>query len=155
MQSSQKNLTANHRNLLLLLSSPLENVSGVSCAWEGDEIVVWRFDFGECKGHWNSLAKELSNSRWAISLHQVNCVRAFFCPARSILFFWFILWGYNFWQPTNYFDYFWRLKIKWQKQICCKPADILMHHYLARSSLWVDSQNLLEILENSCITLNK
>lgn len=39
MSSSQNNLTANHRNLLLLLSTPPENVLGVSCASEGDEIV--------------------------------------------------------------------------------------------------------------------
>lgn len=51
MSSSQKNLTANHRNLLLLLSTPPENVLGVSCASEGDEIVVCRFGLGECKGH--------------------------------------------------------------------------------------------------------
>lgn len=133
---------------------PFLKMFWVCHASEGDET-VWRFGLGECKGHWNSLAKELSNSKRPISLHQVNCVRAFFCPAWLILFFWFILWGYNFWLPTNYFDYFWRLKIKWQKQICCEPADILMDHYLARSSLWVESQNLLEILENSCITLNK
>lgn len=82
-------------------------------------------------------------------------VTVFFCPARLILFFWVILWGYNFWQLTNYLDYFWRLKIKWQMQICTKPADILMGHYLAWSSLWVDFQNLVEICKNSCITLNK
>lgn len=115
-----------------------------------ETVWLWR-----CKGHWNSLAKESSNSKRPISLHQVNCVRAAFCPAWLNLFFWFILWGYNFWQPTNYFDYFCRLKIKWQNQICCKPADILMDHYVARSTLWVDSQNLLEILDNSCTTLIK
>lgn len=90
MSSSQNNLTANHRNLLLLLSTPPENVLGVSCASEGDEIVFWRFGPGECKGHWNSWVKELSNSKWPISLQQVSCVRAFFCPAWSIFFFFLI-----------------------------------------------------------------
>lgn len=112
------------------------------------EVGLW-----ECKGQWNSLVKELSNSKWLISLHQVHCVRTF-CRAWLIPpCLLFVLWGYNFWQPTNYFDYFWRLKIKWQNQICCKPADILTDH--ARRSLGVHSQNLLEILKTTCITSDK
>lgn len=69
MSSSQKNLTANCRNLLLLLSTPLENVLGVSCASEEGEIAVGRLGLGEREGHWNSWAKDLSNSRCPVSLH--------------------------------------------------------------------------------------